>query len=81
MTDHKRPVRKGKKFLDRPTEWSTAIIMLALAVQQYAADHNVAALVATIGACLPVLITAAVSWYESRKADTVAVVEAVDEDN
>lgn len=80
MADHKRPVRKGKRFLDRPTEWTTAIIMLVLAAQRYMADRNIQALVAVIGACLPVLITAAVSWYESRKADSVAVVEAVDED-
>ena len=76
---NKRPVRKGKRFQDRPTEWTTAIVMLVLAVQQYLSDHNIAALTAVVGACLPVLLTAAVSWYEAHKANAVAVVEAVDE--
>jgi uncharacterized membrane protein YkvI len=52
--------------VDRPTEWTSALVMLVLGVIAYLDDRNVAALVAVAGAVLPVLVTAAVVWWRSR---------------
>lgn len=55
----------------RPTEWTSALTMLVLAVIAYASNHDVAALVAVVGAALPVLVTAAVTWWRSRHSTKV----------
>jgi len=52
--------------VDRPTEWTSALVMLVLGVIAYLDDRNVAALVAVAGAVLPILVTAAVVWWRSR---------------
>lgn len=75
----KHPIRKGIRPSARPTEWTSAAIMLAGAFAAYTTDHNVAALLAVIGACVPALSTAVASWWEQRHADTVAVTPAVEE--
>jgi hypothetical protein len=52
--------------VDRPTEWTSALVMLVLGVIAYLDDRNVAALVAVIGAALPVVVTALVVWWRRR---------------
>lgn len=54
----------------RPTEWTAAVVMLVLAVVAYVQDRNVAVLIAIIGAAVPVIVTALVEWWRSRKASS-----------
>lgn len=51
---------------ERPTEWTAAVAMLAVALFMFSADRDVAALTATVAACLPALITAAVEYVRKR---------------
>ena len=57
--------------VERPTEWTTAVAMLATAAILYSANRDVASLVATAAACLPVLVTAIVSWLRKRGEQAV----------
>jgi hypothetical protein len=52
--------------VDRPTEWTSALVMLVLGVIAYLDDRNIAALIAIIGAALPVIVTSAVVFWRSR---------------
>jgi len=63
-------VRTGVTPVDRPTEWTTAIIMLALALLAWNTDHDTAALLAVVAAVLPVLVTSLTAWWESHHATT-----------
>lgn len=65
-----RNVRTGVSPVDRPTEWTSALIMLILAAVAWNSDHDTAALLAVVGAALPVLITALTAWWESRHSTT-----------
>ena len=73
----KHPTRKGFWPDVRPTEWTTAIVMLWFSAYQFYQDRNMAAFMATVGAFLPAIVTAITSWWESRHAETTAVVPAV----
>lgn len=75
----KKPLRKGVTPIERPTEWTMAVGMLVTAFFSWQTDHNTAALVSVGAACAPAIITAIVSWWEARHADTVVIVEGVDE--
>jgi Zn-dependent protease with chaperone function len=58
------PARTGITPVERPTEWTTAIVLLITAVIAYFNDHDAAALVAVAMAAVPVLVTALVSWWD-----------------
>lgn len=70
------PTRTGVSPAARPTEWITAVAGLTGAVLLYTADREVAALVSAVGSFLPAIVTAGVSWYESRNPEVAAVVPA-----
>jgi len=75
----KRPIRKGASPVERPTEWTTAVVMLITAFVTWQANRDTAALISVGAACLPVIVTAVVAWYEERHADTVDITPAVNE--
>lgn len=60
--------RSGITPVERPTEWTTAVVMLVLAVLAYQTDHDTAALLAVAGAVLPVIVTAIVTAWDRRTA-------------
>lgn len=66
-----RAVRTGVSPVDRPTEWTTALVMLVTAAVAYYNDRDIAALIAVAAAVLPVLVTAVAAWWEKRHAVTV----------
>lgn len=61
--------RSGITPVERPTEWTTAVVMIVLAILAYQSDHNTAALVAVAAAALPVIVTAIVSAWDKRTAE------------
>jgi len=63
-----RPIRSGVSPVDRPTEWTTALVMLITAALAYNSDHDIAALIAVVAAALPVLVTAITTAWERRHA-------------
>jgi hypothetical protein len=58
--------RTGYSPVARPTEWTTAVVLLITAAIAWYNDRNTAALVAAIGAALPVIVTALATWYDRR---------------
>lgn len=68
MTKRRRNVRTGARFADRPTEWTTAVVMIVVALGAFRNDHDLVALVAVLGAAVPVVVTAATAWWEKAHA-------------
>ena len=60
--------RSGLTPVARPTEWTTALTMLVVAVLAWQSNHDLAALVSVAGACLPVIVTAIVAAVERVRA-------------
>jgi amino acid transporter len=58
--------RTGISPAERPTEWTTAVVMLITAALAWRTDHDTAALVAVVALVLPVIVTALASWYDRR---------------
>jgi Zn-dependent protease with chaperone function len=58
------PARTGITPVERPTEWTTAIVLLITAVIAWLGDHDTAALVAVLLSAVPVIVTAVVSWWD-----------------
>lgn len=52
--------------VERPTEWTSALVMLVLGVIAYLDDRNIAALIAIVGAALPVIVTTIVVWWRRK---------------
>jgi len=59
--------RRRASPVERPTEWITAVVMLVTAVIAFTDDRDIAGLIAVGAACLPVIVTAVVTWWESRR--------------
>jgi len=60
--------RSGVSPAARPTEWTTAVVLLITAAVAWYNDRDTAALVAAAGAALPVIVTAIAAWYDRRNA-------------
>lgn len=56
----------GAAPVERPTEWTVGVVMLASAVLMWSTNHDTAALIAVGAAVLPAFVTAAVVWFKTR---------------
>lgn len=63
--------RTGLTPQARPTEWTTAVVLLITAAIAWYNDRNTAALIAAAGAALPVIVTAITTWYDRRHGGAV----------
>jgi hypothetical protein len=63
--------RTGVTPVERPTEWTMAVVMLITAFFAWRTDHDTGALIAVAAAALPVIVTAITAWYDRRQAQQV----------
>lgn len=66
---------------ERPTEWTAAVVMLSVALFAFTSDHDTAALIATVGACLPAIVTALVAYARRRSPLVDELADAIDGDD
>lgn len=58
--------RSGISPAERPTEWTTAVVLLVTAAIAWSNDKNTAALIAAGAAALPAIVTAIATWWDRR---------------